>query len=58
MNISIFCSSGSVVPFHNGWSVLGVVPEVEDIAALGHVDDVFPLQNIIRCSTVDGVPNM
>ena len=53
MNVSIFCSGGSVVPFHNGGAVLGVIPEVEGIASLGQVDDVLPMQGVIGYCTVD-----
>ena len=54
MNVSIFRGGSSVVPFHNSGAVLGVVPEVEGVAALGQVDDVLSMQGIVGHRTVDG----
>lgn len=48
MNVSIFRRGDSVVPFHNGRSVLGVVEEVEAVAALSHMYDDFAMQRVFR----------
>ena len=42
------------VELHNCQTVLGVVPEVEGVAALGHVDDVLPMQGVVGYRTVHG----
>ena len=41
------------VELHNHRAVAGIVPEVEGVASLGHVDDVLPMQGVIGYCTVD-----
>ena len=54
MNVSISRGGGSIVPFHNGRAVLGVVEEVEAVAALGHMDNVLAVKGVIGHRAVDG----
>ena len=49
MDVSIF----RPVELHNGGTVLGVVPEVEGVAALGHVHNVLAMQNVVGDHVVD-----
>ena len=54
MNVSISRGGGSVVPFHNGGAVLGVVEEVEAVAALGHMDNVLAVEGVVGHRAVHG----
>ena len=42
-NVTIFSS----IKLHNGRAILGIVPEVQGVAALGHVDDVLAMQGVV-----------
>ena len=42
------------VELHNRRTVAGIIPEVEGIAALGHVDNVLSMQGIVGHRAVDG----
>ena len=50
MNVGIL----GAVELHNRRTVAGVIPEVEGIAALGHVDDVLSMQGVVGHHTVHG----
>lgn len=40
------------IELHDGRAVLGVVPEMEIVGALGHVDDVFSVQGVVGFNTI------
>ena len=50
MDVSIL----GTIELHNRRAVSGIIPEVEGIAALGHVDNVFAVQGVVGHRTVDG----
>ena len=52
MNVNIL----RPVELHNSGAVLGVIPEVEGVAALGHVHDVLAMQNVVGNHAVDRFP--
>ena len=51
MNVCIF----RPVELYNSGAVLGVVPEVEGVTALGYVDDVLAMEGVVGDHTVDGL---
>ena len=53
MNVSIF----RPVELYNGGTVLGVVPEVEGVGALGHVHDVLAMQNVVGDRSIHRFPH-
>ena len=53
MNVSIL----RPVELYNGGAVLGVVPEVEGVAALGHVHDVLAMQNVVGDRSIHRFPH-
>ena len=42
------------VELHNRRAVSGIIPEVEGVAALSHVDNVFAVQGVVGHRTVHG----
>ncbi len=42
------------IELHNRRTVSGIVPEVEGVASLGHVDNVFAVQGVVGHRTVHG----
>ena len=51
MNVSIL----RPVELHKGGTVLGVVPEVEGVGSLGHVDDVLAVEGVVGVNAVNGL---
>ena len=43
------------VKLHNGRAILGIVPEVQGVAALGHVDDVLAMQGVVGDGAAHGL---
>ena len=50
MNVGIFGS----IELHNRRAVSGIIPEVEGVGALGHMDDVLAVQGVVGHRAVDG----
>ena len=50
-NVTIFSS----IKLHNGRPVLSIVPEVQGVAALGHVDDVLAMQGVVGDGAAHGL---
>ena len=42
------------VELHNGRAVAGVIPEVEGVATLGHVDNVLAVEGVVGHRAVHG----
>ena len=42
------------VELYNGRAVLGIIPEVQFVTALGHMDDILAMQSVFGLNTVDG----
>ena len=53
MNVSIL----RAIELHNSEAVLGVVPEMEGVAALGHVHDVLAMQNVVGDRSIHRFPH-
>ena len=53
MDVGVF----DAIILDNSGAALGVVPEMQHVCSLGHVNDVFAVEDVVGCHAVHGLPH-